>query len=294
MFDISELIESARVTVDALLQQSMTREGIQWQKVATPIDSMHSIYKMNWIGGSPILKEFKGEVEVAPVYPHDYTIEIEEYAIAVAVKLRTLRTQGLVDFSLVVRNMTDAVAGFYEKLVMETLSDGFTEVCFDGNAFYSAAHSWGKSGTHNNVATGVLNETNFITARKTIQTAKDDQGEPMGKIVTALVFGPDNWATAKKLFSVQILPGGGDNILYNAVELVESSRLKTDPEWHVLATGGATKPVVLAEQLAAMTSDDIGGQSDFWNHAVHFQVQAEVSPGYGMFPDAYGSTGAGP
>jgi len=295
MFDISELIEVMRTTAEALFQESMARPQIQWQKVATSVDSQHALYKANWLGSPPAMRPFKGRVDVAPVYPHDYTIEVLEHAVAVGVKLRTLRESGLVDFATVVRQMTDAATYYYDKLVFEQMSDGFTDLCFDGAAFYSASHSWGKSGTYDNLDTAVLSDTSLVTARKTIHTAKNDQGEPMGYVVSDITVHPNLWKTALDIVGVAILSGGGENVLKSLVNVIESPWLKTEDEWHVGANGGPTKPFLLVEQLPIQMDDDTqSGDSKFWNHAVHFQVQAEAAPGLGLPQQAYGSTGAGP
>jgi len=70
-----------------------------------------------------------------------------------------------------------------------------------------------------------LDETNFTAARTAMESLKSDEGRSLNVMPNLLVCGPSNRSAAEALIKVRNLAGGGDNPLYNAVEILVVSWL---------------------------------------------------------------------
>ena len=65
-----------------------------------------------------------------------------------------------------------------------------------------------------------LTEDNFNNVRKAMRGQKGDNGQPLRVKPTIIVIHPDLEATAEKLFALKTLSQGGDNPLYQKVEII--------------------------------------------------------------------------
>lgn len=289
----SDFLSGARTTFQALFDKNIGAEHVQWSKVATPIPADKSIYSANWLGAPPQLREFFGEIEIGKVFPHNYTLNLIEYGVAIEVKEMTFRQDGLGTVSVTIGNMTFQASRFYDKLVFEKMSDGFDTVCYDGQFFYDSDHSVGDAGTHNNVATATLAAASYQTGWQTINTAKDDAGEVMGWIPDLLAVHPNSRKLAKDLLAAQFTGGGNTNTLNGDAEILTAGQFKTTTEWHLMATAAPAKPMLLIEALPLrfVALDDMTSDHFFRAKAFLYKVEAEAVPGYGLFQQAYGSDG---
>lgn len=66
----------------------------------------------------------------------------------------------------------------------------------------------------------LLNQDNFKAARASMKSMKSDEGRPLNVRPKLLVVGPTNESAAEELIKNQKLANGGDNPLYNSVEVL--------------------------------------------------------------------------
>lgn len=67
-----------------------------------------------------------------------------------------------------------------------------------------------------------LTAANYAALRLAMTSQRNDYGRPMNIKPNAIVVGPTNRAAAKQLFDTMLLIGGGNNIYYQDVEIIES------------------------------------------------------------------------
>jgi len=291
----TDILAGARTTFVALFDKVMGSPAVQWSKVATPITSQSQTYTANWLGAPPQMRTFDGVLDIGKVFPHNYSIDVTERGVGIQIKERTLRLDGLGTVGLAIQNMMVMASRYYDKLAFQHYSDGFTLTGYDGAAFYADAHSVADAGTHDNKSTAAFAEAEYTTGWSTINTAKNDQGEVMGLVPSHIVVHPTNRTLVKKTLVAQTVPsGGGENVLAGDVEVVVAPDLKTTTEWHMLAAAGlAAAPVLMVETMPIrfVANDGLESTAAFHNKVFEYKVEAEVSPAYGLFQQAYGSTG---
>lgn len=292
----SDFLLGARTLFMALFDEVMGAPQVQWSTIADNISTQdRDTLTLNWLGAPPQMRTVKGEIDIGKAFPHDYSIVVDEKGVAIEVKERAFRSQGLGTVSRLVQNMMFQAARFYDKLVFEQLSDGFTLLGYDGKAFFANDHAVGDADTLDNSLALDFSETNYGIAWATLNLAQDDAGEPMGLIASHLVGHPNDRTAIRKVLNAQLVSSGETNVLAGDSTPLISPYIKDSDSWFLLAAEGlATKPIILAEQMAIrfVAQDDLGGESAFMKKVFRYKVEAEVAPGYGLFQQAVGSAGA--
>ena len=122
---------------------------------------------------------------------------------------------------------------------------------------------------------------------------KDENGRSLKIKPNLLVVPPALETTAMALMTASKLADGTENIFKGTAEVLVDAGLKTDTEWHLLATQKAIKPIIYQKrqtpELLALTnidSDDV-----FMRGEYKFGVEARGEAGYGLPHLAAASTG---
>lgn len=289
----TDYVDGARTYFQALFNQVIGAAQNNWSKVATRIPSTKSILGFNWIGPAPMMRDVLGSITVAPAHSHDYTMQITEHGVGIAIKERMLREDPLETVGTLIQTLSFQASKYYDKLVFTAYGAGFVGLSYDGAAFYADSHNFSPlaSAVDNKLsgAGSVIDATDsqgaYKLARKMLMTMKDDQGEPMGLVIEAIIIGATLGIPVRQLLQVTTLSGGGENVyasLDGSIAIIESPYIPTDTEWHVVAAG-PVKPAILGEQLPIRFNalDDMTTDSFFHRKEFLYKVEAEVKAGYG-------------
>lgn len=176
--------------------------------------------------------------------------------------------------------------------------------CYDGQAFYSASHSEGDSGTQKNLlvagdvpaldvtATTAVTEAEMkniiIGLIQHMFTFKDDQGRPLNVQAKnfILMVPPAMWGAAHAATSLDIILEGGQarqNLVRKidgiSVVPVVNPLLTTGTELYLFRSDGSRKPFVRQDELFETAFDDTRLFSD---DAIYFGLKAlrNVGPYY--------------
>jgi hypothetical protein len=185
------------------------------------------------------------------------------------------------------------------------MTDGFdaTVLGFDSVPFFSAAHAWAGAyeTAQDNLTDELLDAAAVWTAINWFRTVRGPDG-----IVCDMEIGPgnakfvcaaDEEATARKLFIPGNQADSDDHTLvgrFRPEDIIVSGRITTN-RWAILYTGGAIKPVVVANRqdpvFVAMTdpSDEHAFTRNLYRYGVDMRFRA-FALGWWM---GYGSDGSG-
>ncbi len=265
---------------------------------AMTVPSTAASEKFGWLGSVPQMQEFKDEKVAKGLIDHDYTIKNVPYEATLGVDKFALRNDQLGATQIRIRDLALRAKTFPIKLLMDLLVAGTSGLCYDGQAFFSASHAEGASGTQSNLLSGGAGAdtldhlmTDFYAARAAMMNFKDDQGQPMyedlAQMDLLVVCPPALHGLFEKLMNSTVLPNNGSNTLYKAADIAVSSRLTDTNDWYLLNRFGAVKPLVFQENMP-IEFGALEGQSDsgFMKRHYYYGVEWYGNVGYGLWQKA--------
>lgn len=117
-----------------------------WQQIATRVPSTTSKEMYAWLKDLPGLREWLGDRQVVQLAQEGYELTNRKFEQTVAVKIDDLEDDTYGTYKPLFEMMGHSAASLPDELVFDLLLKGFTEKCFDGEAFFSANHPVGNTG----------------------------------------------------------------------------------------------------------------------------------------------------
>lgn len=276
------------------------------------IPSTHKIEEYDWLGAFPGMRELTGEAVFANLSATGWTITNKKWAMFVNVDEQDIENDNFGLYAPLMSNMGLSAGQHKDELSYGLLMNGFTNLCYTGGAFFSAAQKReaADAGFSNN-STDVLNGYSYQKARANILGRKNAKGRPMGlgkKLI--LVVGPTLEPVARKILENDTLietisSGSGATAstsstatgnINKGTATVHVSPYITGNYWFLIEVGLPIRPLVWqVNKKVALYSQTNAQQSDvvFEKHVFRYQAFGRYNAGY-LFPElAYGSTGAG-
>lgn len=266
---------------------------------AMKVNSSAASEKFGWLGSAPMMQEFKDEKVPKGLLDFNYTVTNVPYEATIKVDKFTLRNDQLGAVQVRVRDLAARARVFPIKLLVDLLVAGSSQLCYDGQAFFSASHSEGSSGTQSNLlsGSGVTTSalaTDFRAARAKMLGYLDDQGQPMFEDIAGqdllVVCNPAMQGVFEELFNASMI-SNTSNVLKGAAQVAVTSRLSDTNDWYLLNRGGAVKPLILQENMP-VEFGALEGQSDegFKRRFYLYGVEWYGNVGYGLWQKAVKTT----
>ncbi len=262
-------------------------------ELATKLDSSAASEDFGWLGNVPEMQEFKDEKAPKGLIDHNYTIKNIPYEATIKVDKFALRNDQYGQIKIRIQELAVKARIFPLKLLMTLVVNGTTQLCYDGQPFFSASHSEGDSGTQSNIVTGtgvtLTNlEDDFNSAVALMLGYKDDAGATINENATQtlLVVCPIGLkAKFEKLLGAELI-GSNTNVMKGVARVVASGRL-TGNDWYLFDVSGAIKPLILLENMP-VEFGSLEGDSDegFKRRFYLYGVEWYGSVGYGMWQKA--------
>jgi len=137
-----------------------------------------------WLGQSPMMSEWVDERKLKALNDFEYSLTNIDYEATMPVDRNDLKDDRLGAVKIRINDLAKkAKSAHPRKLFFDALLAGTTELCYDGQAFFSASHEEGKSGSQTNLysGTGITLATltvDFNGCYAQMRKLKDDIGEP--------------------------------------------------------------------------------------------------------------------
>ena len=273
--------------------QAYRRAELQWQQLATVVNSRSSEETYAWMGQAPTMREFGAERIPKGLSEYKYTIINKKYENSIRVDRDALEDDQYGQIRIRVEDMADQAARLPEKLVFGLLSDGFSTVGYDGQYFFDTDHSEGASGTQSNKGTAALASASYGTSRQSISEFKDDSGEVLGLVGDTLVVPPGLETTARTMLNAEFVSDGTttvSNIWRNSSKLIVSPYLKDANDWFLVVTTSVLKPIIFQDRTRVEFSAlEQNSEHGFMRDAYHYGTRRRCNVGYGDWRMAYGS-----
>lgn len=249
--------------------------------------------KYGWLGQVPNLSEWKDERQLRGLLDYDYTIENKSYEATLQVDRDELEDDQLGAIKVRINDLarkartSHPMNRFYTMLVA-----GTTDLCYDGQAFFSNSHSEGASGTQDNLlggnGTSVANlKTDFLAARASMRGFVDDQGEPFneGSLDLYVIAPPELEGVVDELLIANEL-SSATNTLKGAAKKVISSRLTDASDWYLINAAGAIKPFIWQMRRQPTFESLEKGEAAFMRKQIPYGIDTRDGFGYGLWQKA--------
>jgi len=248
-----------------------------------------------WSDTFPQLREWIGEREVLSLDTHSFTIKNKSFEGTVAIKESDLEDDEVGLFNVGLTSMGMQAAVHPDKLCFELLNNGFTNLCYDGKAFFATDHPK-KEGQWSNKGVKKFSATSYKAARANLRARTDRQGNKLdiqlGPENTFLIVNVGDEDKARELLTAEQI-SGTTNTMRNTATLIVSSRVD-DGKWFLLVDHMGLRSLVWQKRRDPRITIK-GSPSDelvFWEGKAVYGVDYRGNAGYGLPEFAYGSTGA--
>jgi len=290
------------------------QEEAKWKAIADEIPTTLPIQNYAWLGRGAVMQEFKDEAPEQSVREDNYTIADKIYKANIAIWRKSLEDDQYGILMKRARELASEAVRHWNQLAYLALANGFGATCYDGNAFFSASHSEGASGTQSNLTSSSLNDAALQKAESVMRSYVDDKGVPLEIEPDTLVVGP---ALARMAFdltnSAVVVSRSTDsptatvpfeNYFQGNYKVIVSPYLingtfngvsySSAYNWFLLDTKRGVKPIVIQsrQDVPITLETDMDQPSAKIKERFNVTVRGRYAQGYGLWQTAFGSSAA--
>lgn len=290
----------------SVVNQVTLRKGLKalfikaWNNSEMPNDVMPFIMETTsdgadeeygWLGASPEMSEWIDERKVKALNEFDYLIPNKSYEATIGVSRDSIEDDRLGAVQMRINEMARKARTHPRKLFFEALLAGTTDLCYDGQPFFSASHSEGSSGTQTNLYTGTgvtlaQIQADLEGAEARMLNYKDDIGAPVneGNIQLAVICPPALKVKFEQLNSLAFI-SQTDNFWKNKIsKIVSTARLTDANDWYLADISSGLKPIVMQKRREVeFTQLEENSEKGFMSKKFHYGVDYRVGFGYGLW-----------
>lgn len=293
----------------ALLAQYI---GASWiDKLSVHFDSDQPQETYKWLGMVPAMREWIGGRQAKGFRENGITIENKKFEATLEVPVDWLRRDKTGQLNIRIAELAQRAASHWTSLLSTLILNGTgntSGLCYDGQYFFSDAHTEGNSGVQKNllVAADVaqlnVGTATAPTATEAIDailgviaymlTYKDDQGEPMNADAKEFVVmtSPVLWAPLTKAIFGSTDSAAASNVITELekdnfrVTLAANPRLTYTTQFTVWRTDAAARGLIRQEEEGIkMAAKAEGSEYEFDNDAHQYGIKAIRNVGYGYW-----------
>lgn len=291
----SQSLQGMKSGFNALFNKAYTETTPQYEKVAMVVPSSGADETYGWLGQLPALREWIGEREIHNLTATGYTIKNKDYELTISVGRNDIADDKIGIYSPLFQEMGVSAKMHPDELIFSLFAAGFTNICYDGTAFFSSRHPMTEKSNdfQSNMGTQKLSPQSYEAARSQMMTIKGESGKSLKIIPDLLVVSPQKEATARQILFADLI-AGNTNVNKNTSDLLVVPELADTPEyWFLLSTKRAIKPFIfqMREKPRFVSKTQDNDDNVFFQNAFLYGCNARYNAGYGLWQLAYGSTG---
>lgn len=286
-------------------------DGASWtSQIGMMATSTNQQEKYAWLGQTPMFREWKGPRVVKKLLEYDYTLRNLPYEVTIGFKDADLRREKVAQIRSRISDLASRQQAHWAQLISTLITTNGT--CYDGQAFFSASHSEGSSGTQTNLLTSTeVTALNIGTAgQPTAAEAaaivngvtgkffgfKDDQGEYLNTDATSFIImvpTPELLAPMQTAVAANTITTSGGASVDNPVKGTGwNFQVKYNPRlaasssavFYVFRTDASVKPFI-RQQEGPVNQTVLGPGSDhyFFEKETLYGMDTSRAAGYGMW-----------
>jgi phage major head subunit gpT-like protein len=303
---------TSRAVIGMYYQALETVTGAAWiGKVSNLFKSDQASEEYAWLSFAPKLREWIGGRHAKGFIENGITIENKHYEATLEIAIKDLRRDKTGQLQVRINEMVERARTHWATLLTTLITNGASQLCYDGQYFFDTDHVEGDSGSQSNKLTVDLSDlpaqvhgTTTAPSPEEAQQAVlkaisqmfsfvDDQGEPLNETATSfLVMAPVGLSESLRAgLSLSRVAGPSSMAVEDwNIELAVNPRL-TAAGWTdkfvVIRTDGSILPFIRQEETAENVKlKDEDSEFAFDNDAIQVGVDTWRNVGYGRWQGA--------
>lgn len=247
-------------TLETIFNKAVQGAKPKWSNIAMAVPSggEASVYAfMEQLSG---YREWVGPRLFEDLKSNGYTLTNKEWEKSVQIPKNKISDDAYGVYSSFIEQL--AVAGAYHPDVMVggLLDGGFSNLCWDGKAFYATGHrirenADGTVRTIDNIINKTLTGENFAEARTLLRKNIGGGDNPfMGSFETTLIVPPDLEMKAREILELGRGNFGQDNLYANLSKLEVLDTLENTKAWHLHVTSNPIKALIYQQRENLQTT----------------------------------------
>lgn len=279
--------------------------------LATMLSSDSDVETYAWIDELPRMREFLTERRITGLGDARYDVANRKFESTIGVKRDHLSDSKIDMINMRISELAKEAKGHPMTLLAEQLVNGVSasvtdsesgairsNVCYDGEAFFSATHPARGvlTATQSNLSAGtgtsVAQLSADLAAVKTVMSRRlDAGGKPFRRqwVQIAIVAPPDLEQNFKTVLESDLI-SNTTNVQKGQAQLVIMPELTDINDWYVLHVGGELKPLgfQLREPVEFASQDDPeSNESAFMREVYTYGTRYRGAALYGLWQDAH-------
>lgn len=244
-----------------------------------------------WLGQSPSLEEWVDERKLKSLNDFEYRIPNKDYEATLSVDRNSLKDDRLGAAQMRVNDLARKARIHPRKLFFEAIANGVTDLCYDGQPFFSASHSEGDSGTQSNIVSGTgltlaQIKADIESAEERMLSFKDDTGEPWneGDVRIGIVCHPKLKQKFIELNTLTMINNSDNGMKGRISQITYSSRLSEKNSYYVADISEGMKPIIQQNRQAPeFQSLEGDSEAGFMRKQYLYGIDYRVGFGYGLW-----------
>jgi phage major head subunit gpT-like protein len=243
-----------------------------------------------WLGQSPSMNEWVDERKLKALNDFDYKLKNKDYEATLSVDRNAIEDDRLGNVQIRINDLASKAKLHPRKLFFEALLAGTTQLCYDGQPFFSNAHVEGKSGVQSNLMasagvtlTNLSDDINAAVAQ--MKGFKDDLGEPLdeGDVQIGIVCSLALQGKFEDLNTFDKI-NNTDNKYKGKIKSIVATGRYIGNTWYLANIKNGLKPFI-RQVRKAVTFSSLEGESDtgFMRKVYHYGVDSREVFGYGLW-----------
>lgn len=287
------------VNLKTTFQKAFTQTPSDWTKIAMVVPSTGKENDYSWLSRFPKMREWVGDKVIKSLAAFNYTIRNKDWEATVEVDRNDIDDDQLMGYAIQAQSAGQSAAELPADIVFALVSDGFKNLCYDGQPFFDTDHpvrgqSVSNKGTKKlSAASLAAAQASYGLARKSLRSMKDEEGASLKILPKLLVVPPALEDEANYLMTADRFPDNTPNPYKGTAEVLVVPELKTDTEWFLFDTSKPVKPIIYQERKKPdfVEQTDYNNDNVFMRKKFRFGAEARANGGYAFWQMAYGSTG---
>lgn len=245
-----------------------------------------------WLGQSPSMNEWVDERKLKALNDFNYSLVNKDYEATLSVDRNSMKDDRMGAVKIRIDDLARKARIHPRKLFFEALVAGTTELCYDGQPFFSNSHQDSDlSGVQTNIIAG--SGTTLANLKADIEKAeaamrcfKDDVGEPFdeGEVKIGIVCHPDMVQKFRELNTLVQINNSSNGMKGRISVIADSCRLIDKNDWYFANVSEGLKPFIRqVRQKPEFNSLEGDSDNGFMRKQYHYGVDSREVFGYGLW-----------
>jgi phage major head subunit gpT-like protein len=244
-----------------------------------------------WLGQAPSMNEWVDERKLKSLNSFNYKLVNKDYEATLSVDRNALDDDRLGAVQVRINDLATKARIHPRKLFFAALLAGTSELCYDGQPFFSASHVEGDSGTQSNIQTGTGTtlaqlKDDIDAAESKMMGFKDDVGEPVneGEMSIGIVCHPSMKRKFQELNTSSMI-SNSDNAMKGRIKTITASTRLTDVnDWYFANIGEGIKPLIRqVRQAPKFSALEATSDNGFMRKQFAYGIDSREVFGYGLW-----------